>query len=328
MPTKPKDIKLKNVATLAKFKPNGNNFITSHMDGRVRIYEYFESRKPKRRASIKIHPGPVRSFVLDETSQSIFSCCDEKTVRRTDLETIQVMQDYTCENDDLACLYRFSEKILVSTSNDGQLTIFDTLSSKIIKKIDIGETFTCMIGSDGWKTLMYCSSEGFLHAYSLKNWRLLDKSDLQEDEYTCGAIISANKVLFGSSQKGRFCVYNRNEWGNPSDILYTSTSSIDHVEPIDESTLVFTALDGFVGSYHTYPSYLAGYYCKRVPSIITSCSVSTEADLLMISHEDGLSFWSLEQDLLSNTSLKKSSKRQNSNNMINRIQSGNFFSDL
>lgn len=135
-------------------------------------------------------------------------------------------------------------------------------------------------------------------------------------------------MVFGSSKdEGRFCVYNKNEWGNPSDVFYTGTKSIEYLEKIDDSRLIFASSDGFIGQYRLFPSYVAGFYQRKFPHILTSICVSNNSEILMASSEYGLNFWSIKKDL-KKSDLKISSKKLKNEKIGQRIQNANFFKDL
>ncbi|KAF0991528.1 hypothetical protein HZS_4307, partial [Henneguya salminicola] len=241
----------------------------------------------------------------------------------TSYSTSTLQTNFYKLREGIASMLYFNDKILISFSENGDISIIDHKNNKLIKNIHINEEIeTIMCDSDlkllflsSYFFVSIISSNGRVHAYSTNKWIPIDVSDQQDDTYSCSSFCeNKRKVIFGSSSdKGRFCVYNIGEWGNPSDFVYAGTGPIEHLIPLDDRTFLFSSLEGFIGSLELFPSHISGYYVKNSTDFITSLSLSHDNQILMSSHESGLNFWDVKKDLITNKTYKKSSKKLTAN---------------
>ena len=239
------------------FHPTRPLLAAALITGQLKLYDCAQPR-PRRHASARPHKGACRAARFSADGASIFSGGSDTTLQQRDVETnARVWGKRAAHPAPINALRLIGDTGVASGDDDGLVRVWDVRQrASALEFTEHSEMITDLLYTDRGKCLVSASTDGYLAVYDLRRGRLDARSDNQEDELLCLALLKGGKKLVCGTQEGVVGIWSWGSFGDVSDRLLGHAASVDAVVPFDDSTLLTGGADGKVSS-RASPAHLA-----------------------------------------------------------------------
>lgn len=209
-----------------------------------------------------IHPPHIGECIVTGDDEGVIRIWDVRECGKSSSYASSAMAFKNCMSLPKGCISSFSENADIITSFQADAsynTLLAASSDGVLTVIDLRKS-----GGDGKRAAVTSDLESMIEPIKLHPdthqgpFRLLRKSDTQDDELLSMCLMKNGKKVVCGTQQGVLNFWSWNTWGDISDRFPGHPHSIDALLKIDEDTLLSGSSDGVIRILQIQPDRLLG----------------------------------------------------------------------
>ena len=190
-------------------------------------------------------------------------------------------------------------KIFATGDDNGGVALWDIRQQAAVVKFNPQNDYVadmCIDGPGG--RLLAGSGDGTLAVFSLRQRKLLGKSEFVGDEILSLQVMKHGKKIVGGCQSGIINIWDADDWGSISDCFPGHPESVQTLVKIDEDTMLSGSSDDLIRVMNVHPNKIVGVLGEHEGDFPVKCvAMSRQRDFVAsISHDATIKFWDLTCD--------------------------------
>lgn len=332
----PPPIRLEEDLTSISFHPHEDILAVSDALGDVNLFKY-SLEENTNIGTLELHTRSCRGMDFSHDGKTLFTIGSDKAIMLSDMATKKLIKFYEDAHDSpMYCISVLGEHIFGTGDDDGHIRLWDPRVPQQIYKARRNEEYISqMITNEEEKYLLCTSGDGSLTTFDLRNRNFLVQSEEYEEDLTCiGLFRDETKVVVGTN-KGKYLIFNWNQFGLHSDVFPGPKHPINAIVPITENIVVTAHDDGIIRATHLFPHRHLGIVGQHENSIVETVDICNNGTFIAsLGMNSDINFWNIEYfadfDKVNNKHNKHDSKREMKNNLPSSKygNASSFFSGL
>ena len=270
------------------------------ISGQVKLFEYDEPSAAAGEAgddairqqwSARPHrEGACRCVAFAADGQTLFSTGVDGTLQQRDVATNKpTWRIRKASPTSINTLALLGEVGVATGDDDGAVRCWDLRQrSAALSFHEHSDYVADMLYTDQRKgnTLAVAGGDGHLAVFDLRAGRLWARSDPQEDELLCCALLKRGRKLLCGTQTGTVGIFSWGDFGDVSDRLLGHPASVDCMTAFDEDNVITASSDGLIRLVSVHPNKVLGVLGDHSDAGIESLALNAQRNVLASCAQD------------------------------------------
>ena len=260
-------VTLRNHAFGVDVHPSQKIFAAGLITGQLKVFSWTSGTSGllvEQCASARPHKDACRAVRFSGDGASVFSVGGDRVLHQRDLTsnkpTWRKPKAHHAPINALTLLDRIGA---ATGDDDGSVVCWDLRSSSAALKFKENEDYIADLVyveqvKNNRNTLVAAGGDGHLSVFDLRAGRLWARSDAQEDELLCVALVKEGRKLLCGTQMGTVGIFSWGDFGDVSDRLLGHPASIDCMLAHGEDMVLTGSSDGLIRAVSVHPNKVLG----------------------------------------------------------------------
>lgn len=253
------------------------------ISGQVKLFS-FDASSLAESSSARPHSDACRAVRFSADGRALFTASSDCGLQQRDVAANKPRwRQLDAHEEPINALCLTGENGVATGDDGGAVKLWDVRTRKPALSFDEHNDFiSSMLYTDAKNrnTLCAAGGDGCLSVFDLRKGQLWARSDPQEDELLCLALLKGGKKLLCGGQEGVVGIYSWGNFGDVSDRLLGHPTSVDCMAAYGEDHVLTGSGDGLIRLVGVHPNKVMGVVGEHDEHTVEDLALDAEAEVL------------------------------------------------
>jgi len=275
------------------FHPQSDVLAAGIINGKVELYMYKEDQPCQLVLDVQHHTDSCRAVKFSSDGNAMYSGSADQSLVCIDRQGSIIWATPNAHSAGINRIQLTGSGLVVTGDDEGGVKLWDIRQQRAVMEFKENKDFVADFALHPEDThLLAACGDGVLSCFDLRQRKLSEQSEEDEDELLSVEFIKGSKKVVCGTQGGVLGIWSWGDLSDTSDRFPGHPQSIDTMLPVDGDTVCTGSSDGIIRIVSIHPNKLLGLVGDHDDFPVEQMKFSRDRRFIgSISHEAVVHFW-------------------------------------